>query len=258
MESNTAISLGLSSNDREGVTGDKEIHLADLLEKGNSYICMEEISDAVVSNRTVTKAMKPITKLTGAMSANPIAASNINQVSDITPSYERIIYEDSAQNIYEDIIDKAKFDASNNTKITNLDNSLCTKKKKMTKVQPQIMTNKCRLALAVLFGLVITVPAVSLVILWNIKSRDEKNIKEEPAINLTTIGLTDCWDKSLNFSNYCNNSIVTELTVNKDNYTTNLTIREEMSTSSSQTYTSPVNQKTTGKSCIYYNTYYII
>ena len=132
MESNTAISLGLSSNDREGVTGDKEIHLADLLEKGNSYICMEEISDAVVSNRTVTKAMKPITKLTGSMSANPIAASNINQVSDIKPSYERIIYknEDSAQNIYEDIIDKAKLDTSNNTKITNLDNSLCTKKKK--------------------------------------------------------------------------------------------------------------------------------
>ena len=136
----------------------------------------------------------------------------------------------------------------------------------MRKVQPATMSNKCKLVLALLVGLVITVPPFFLIV-WGVKSNVKGNIKDEPAINSTTIALTDCLDKSVNFSTYPNNSMVTvsnnttskngslritEEKINTSSKNGTVRIREEQSNTSAENRTSPTNQKTGIKSNIYF------
>lgn len=90
------------------------------------------------------------------------------------------------------------------------------------------MTNKSKLALALLVVLVITVLAVCLIV-WGVGSRYQENIKGEPAINLTTICFTACWNKSVNCSEHCNISMVTEATDLKEINTTSENISKLMS-----------------------------
>ena len=167
-------------------------------------------------------------------------SSNMNPFLDNAPDiYERIIDMNDLVNlttISEGMKDMTELDVmsidDNNTQI--ISNGQLSKtppckgtKKTIIQVQPDntscTMTNKCKLALALLVGLVITVPIVSRIV-WGVKSRDKEPIKGKPANNLTTVDFSECWDKSVNYSEHCNKSIVTELPIRKENQTTSVNI----------------------------------
>lgn len=206
------------------------------VEEGASYVLLDNYI-SILSND----------ELSGVCISNKADAISIKQ------STTGIRGSNTVPSISEDCMDKAELDVvsiyDNNTEIRST--IRCRNKPntntKMKKVQAHIMSNKCKLALALLVGLVITVLVVSLIV-WSAKSRDKENIQAEPVSNLTTINFTECWDKSVNYSERCNNSKVPELTDIKENITTSKNIslltRQETTT---RFGTSPENEKRTGK-----------